>query len=319
MARGDVTRDRRDGVPRRPRRARAARSRPACPASTAASGDVRGRPARVRRARHAASRRATAPRSCASRPCCRATHLETSGYLSSFPHLAGIRVQLRRATSARHCELGGRAARHEDWSDAPDDDRRRRSSRPPATPSTRGSRTGHAARGRPARSTSAPTASATSRRTTRRACRSFRHARARAHRRRPTVVAEWHRGWLERGGGILAVGRARRRRRCLRTIRSSGVPGSMLAANQRDQGLKFELRVPDREREADGDHVDQLPPGSLRPRLRDPTARRRDRPHGLPRLRSRARSRSRSSARTASTRQRGRPTVRERLLWTKTR
>ena len=69
--------------------ARAADRVPASRASTAAAADVRGGAAGVRRGSSRDAARPRRPSSCASRRCCPRAQLETSGYLASFPHLAG--------------------------------------------------------------------------------------------------------------------------------------------------------------------------------------------------------------------------------------
>ena len=66
-----------------------------------------------------------------------------------------------------------------------------------------------------------------------------------------------------------------------------GRGGKLLAVSQRDQRLKLEIVDADRQRRAaDGDHLAQLPPGPLRPALRHPHRRRRGRPHRVCRLRA---------------------------------
>ena len=60
----------------------------------------------------------------------------------------------------------------------------------------------------------------------------------------------------------------------------------MLAANQREQELKFERVFPIASTEPDGDHVVQLPPGPLRPRFGIRTADGERRAHRLLRLRA---------------------------------
>jgi seryl-tRNA synthetase len=166
--------------------------------------------------------------------------LETTGYLSSFPHLAGS-VSSFSGSEAEALELGARAARHEDWSDL---QTRTEVALVPAAcypvyPWV-------AAAGRlPAHGRLVDIC-----------CYCFRHepsddpARMLSFRQREHVrvgsaaaVAEWHAGWIARGGEILAsVG-----------LDADVVPasdaffgraGRMLAASQREQGLKVERVYP---------------------------------------------------------------------------
>ena len=168
------------------------------------------------------------------------TQLETSGYLSSFPHLAGS-VFSFDGSETEAIELGARAGEHADWSElqtmtevtlAP-------AACYPVYPWA------SAAGPLPEQGRLVDVCSY---------C--FRHepsydpARMQSFRMRELVrlgardaVTEWHRGWVERGGEILrSIG-----------LHTEVVPandpffgraGRMLAANQRDQGLKLERVFP---------------------------------------------------------------------------
>jgi seryl-tRNA synthetase len=167
-------------------------------------------------------------------------HLETTGYMSSFPHLAGS-VFSFSGGEAEALELGNRAARHEDWSEF---QRATEVTLIPAAcypvyPWV------SAAGGLPETGRLIDIC-----------CYCFRHepshdpARMQSFRQRehvristPDDVRAWHAGWVERGGAILSsVG-----------LETEAVPandpffgraGKMLAANQRDQGLKLERVYP---------------------------------------------------------------------------
>ena len=167
-------------------------------------------------------------------------HLETTGYMSSFPHLAGS-VFSFSGGAAEALELGNRAARHEDWSEFQS-----------ATEVTL----------IPAACypvypwVSAAGALPKTGRLIDICCYCFRHepshdpARMQSFRQRehvrlstPEDVRAWHAGWVERGGALLSsVG-----------LETGAVPandpffgraGKMFAANQRDQGLKLERVYP---------------------------------------------------------------------------
>jgi seryl-tRNA synthetase len=162
--------------------------------------------------------------------------LESSGYLSSFPHLAGS-VFSFSGTESEAIELGDRAARHDDWSglQTPTAVTLAPAACYPVYP--------WAAAGGPL-----PAAG----RIVDVCAYCFRHepsedpARMQSFRMRelvriaaPDAVTDWHRSWVERGGEILgSVG--------LDTDVAPandpffGRAGRMLAANQRDQGLKLE-------------------------------------------------------------------------------
>jgi seryl-tRNA synthetase len=167
-------------------------------------------------------------------------HLETTGYLSSFPHLAGS-VFSFSGDEADALELGSRAARHEDWSDLQI-----------ATELTLIPAACYPVYPWVSAAGTLPETG----RLIDICCYCFRHepsndpARMQSFRQRehvristPGDVAEWHRGWVERGGEILrSVG--------LRTETVAandpffGRAGRMLAANQREQGLKLERVYP---------------------------------------------------------------------------
>ncbi len=167
-------------------------------------------------------------------------HLETTGYLSSFPHLAGS-VYSFSGDEADALELGSRAARHEDWSDFQT-----------ATDLTLVPAACYPVYPWVSASGTLPTTG----RLIDICCYCFRHepshdpARMQSFRQRehvristPSDVAEWHQGWIERGGEILrSVG-----------LHTEAVPandpffgraGKMLAATQREQGLKLERVYP---------------------------------------------------------------------------
>ena len=168
------------------------------------------------------------------------TQLETSGYLSSFPHLAGT-VFSFAGDEGEALELGTRAGRHEDWSDlqAVTDVVLAPAACYPVYPWVAG-------QGQLAESGRLVDVCGY--------C--FRHepshdpARMQSFRMRelvrigaPAAVRDWHADWVERGGEILgSVG-----------LQTDVVPandpffgraGRMLAANQRDQGLKLERVAP---------------------------------------------------------------------------
>jgi seryl-tRNA synthetase len=167
-------------------------------------------------------------------------HLETTGYMSSFPQLAGTIFSFT-GSEADALELGTRASRHEDWSEYQSQ-----------TEVTLIPAACYPVYPWVADSGSLPAEG----RLIDICCYCFRHepsrdpARMQSFRQRehvristPGDVSEWHRGWVERGGEILgSVG-----------IATEAVPandpffgraGKMLAANQRDQGLKLERVYP---------------------------------------------------------------------------
>ena len=293
-----------DGVPRRSRRARAAdrhrRARRLRPQRA-----LRGRAAGVRRARHARDARTTAPRSwlpagAAARP------PRDERLPESFPQLAGS-SSASPATRREALELGRPRRTTRGLERVPDADRR--GADPgrvlPGLPSQRG----RAARGGPAVDVGGATASGTSRRddparhADRSACAST------CASARPTTVAD------------VARRLARARRRAARR-RSASTPSvvrerPVLRPRRQDArrqparaGLKFERGLSDRRREADGDHVVQLPPGSLR-RSTSASGRRTGKSRTPPASASASSaSRSRCSARTGSTRRAGRPGAR---------
>ena len=139
------------------------------------------------------------------------------------------------------------AARHEDWSALPEDDRRRAHAGRllPGLPVGRVGR--HAAEGGRL-STCVVTASGTSRRTTRRACRSFR-MRENVRLGEPDDVAAWHATLARARRASCSSSLGPRRRRRAANDPFFGRGGRMLAASQREQELKFELVVPDRSSE----------------------------------------------------------------------
>lgn len=162
--------------------------------------------------------------------------LETSGYLSSFPHLAGS-VFSFTGSESEALELGGRATRHADWSDlqTPTAVTLAPAACYPVYP--------WAAAAGPLPQTG---------RIVDVCAYCFRHepsedpARMQSFRMRelvrigtPEEVTGWHQSWVERGGEILgSVG-------LLTDVTPANDPffgrtGKMLAANQRDQGLKLE-------------------------------------------------------------------------------
>jgi seryl-tRNA synthetase len=163
-------------------------------------------------------------------------HLETSGYLSSFPHLAGSIFSFT-GSEGEAVELGARAARHADWSDLQT-----------ATAVTLAPAACYPVYPWAAAAGQLPATG----RVVDVCAYCFRHepsedpARMQSFRMRelvriaaPDVVTDWHRSWVERGGEILgSVG--------LHTDVAPandpffGRTGKMLAANQRDQGLKLE-------------------------------------------------------------------------------
>jgi seryl-tRNA synthetase len=162
--------------------------------------------------------------------------LETTGYLGSFPHLAGSVFSFDGGEDDA-AELGARAARHDDWSEL--------QSMTPVSliPAACYPVYPWVAAGGPL-----PVGG----RLIDICCYCFRNepsddpARMQSFRQRehvcigtPAAVAAWHRSWVERGGEILAsVG-----------LRTEAVPandpffgraGKMLKLNQREQGLKLE-------------------------------------------------------------------------------
>jgi seryl-tRNA synthetase len=163
-------------------------------------------------------------------------HLDTSGYMSSFPHLAGSVFSFAGDDEAA-AELGARSARHDDWSDLQEmtDIVLVPAACYPVYPSV-------------ARQGRLPVEG----RLIDICCYCFRNepshdlARMQSFRQREHVrvgraedVRSWHGAWIERGGDILAsVG-----------LETAVVPasdaffgrrGRMLAADQLDRGLKLE-------------------------------------------------------------------------------
>jgi seryl-tRNA synthetase len=167
-------------------------------------------------------------------------HLESTGYLSSFPNLAGS-VFSFHGDEESALELGARAARHADWSEF--QTRTEVALLPaacyPVYPWVASS--GRLPEGG---------------RLVDVCCYCFRNepsrdpARMQSFRQRenvrigtPDEVVAWHREWVERGSEILAsVGLH------TETVVASdpffGRAGRMLSANQREQGLKLELVHP---------------------------------------------------------------------------
>ena len=89
-------------------------SPPACPGSTAAARPSRTSGCASTRS-SAGSRRSTQPEPLAFTPLIPRRQLELTGYLKSFPHLAGTVFEFE-GTEADAAEQEQRAARHEDWS-----------------------------------------------------------------------------------------------------------------------------------------------------------------------------------------------------------
>jgi seryl-tRNA synthetase len=163
-------------------------------------------------------------------------HLETTGYLSSFPHLAGS-VTSFSGSEADALELGERAARHEDWSGL-------------QTPTAVALVPAACYPVYPWVAASGPLPEEG--RLVDICCYCFRHepsddpARMQSFRQREQVrigaapvVAHWHAAWVERGGELLAsVGLV------TEVVPANdpffGRTGRMLAASQREQGLKLE-------------------------------------------------------------------------------
>ena len=268
MARSDRRRAEQAALPRRARRARASSSR------RGVAGRLRPGRATSRRSGRgftdAVSRLAAATRRrriVRFPPLLPRYQLETNGYLGSFPHLAGS------VFSFDGDDADGRRARrraprrHEDWSELqtmtdlvllpaacypvyPEIAQR--------GPLPRGRRDRRHGRrvGLPARAVGR----------SRPGCRSF-------HMREIVRIGE-PRGQspraatsgCDRAVELLRAARARRRPRRSPRDPFFGRGGRMLAANQREQELKFELGGHDRRPGADGDRVLQLPPGPLHAR-----------------------------------------------------
>ena len=168
--------------------------------------------------------------------------LESSGYLKSFPHLAGsdLRVRRRRGAAAEQDE---RAARHEDWSEfqAMTDLVLMPAACYPVYPAI-------AARGPlPAGGITIDAGGAYV----------FRHepsgdpARMQMFHQReivrigePEAVAAWRDGWRDRAVELLRGIGLEAPSSTSPPTRSSGAAGRMLAASQREQELKFEILVP---------------------------------------------------------------------------
>jgi seryl-tRNA synthetase len=167
-------------------------------------------------------------------------HLERSGYLSSFPHLAGA-VFSFSGTERDAVELGERAARHEDWSafQRMTDVALLPAACYPVYPWVA------AAGPLPAEGRLVDVCSY---------C--FRHepsddpTRMQAFRMREHVrigsaddVVAWHQHWLERGRAVLrGIGLETEIARASDPF--FGRAGKLLSANQREQGLKYELVHP---------------------------------------------------------------------------
>ena len=167
-------------------------------------------------------------------------HLETTGYLSSFPQLAGSVFSFSGGDSEA-LELGARATRHADWSEFQT-----------ATSVALVPAACYPVYPWVATSGELPAEG----RLIDICCYCFRHepsddpARMQSFRQRehvrissPDIVAEWHRSWIERGGEILgSVGLE------TETVPASdpffGRAGKILAANQRERGLKLERVFP---------------------------------------------------------------------------
>ena len=170
------------------------------------------------------------------------SQFEASGYLKSFPHLAGTIFGFEGG-EAEALEQEERASRHEDWSELPGDERP--GARPGGVlsglPGDRGPRP--AARLAARRSTpAAPTSFATSPRATRRGCRCSTSARwcGSASRRRWPA---WRDTWRDRAIELLR-GIGLEAEFDVATDPFFGRSGRMLAASQREQALKFEILVP---------------------------------------------------------------------------
>ena len=168
------------------------------------------------------------------------TNLETTGYLKSFPHLAGS-VFSFAGDEDEAFDLGERAARHEDWSDL----------------QTMTEVTLIPAACYPVYPwVSAAGSLPEQGRLVDICCYCFRNepsgdpARMQSFRQRehvrlgdPDEVSAWHRGWIERGGEVLlSVGLDTEA--VVANDPFFGRAGRMLAANQRDQGLKMERVYP---------------------------------------------------------------------------
>ena len=148
--------------------------------------------------------------------------------------------------------------------------------------------------------------SATSRRSIRPGCRSSGSASSCAWARRSR---RWRTATTgsKRGEEMLRRRRPGRASRSSPTIRSSAAAASMMAATQKEQDLKYELVVPVATAEKPtADRVVQLPPRSLRPRLRHHDRRRQAGPHAPASASAWSGSRWRCSRPTASTRTAGR-------------
>ena len=209
--------------------------------------------------------------------------LETSGYLGSFPHLAGTVFAFEgdeKEAAAQHD--AGLAPRGLERLSDDERDGAHPGRLLPAVPGDRRPRP--APRGRPharhrrrvrlpPRAVQRPGADA-----------DLPHARDRAHRRR-----------RDRGGVAHRLARPAPRSCCAGwassssstspTTRSSAASGRLLAAQQREQELKWELLAPVAGDTPHRDRVLQLPPGSHGPHLRDHHRRRRARPHRVHGLR----------------------------------
>ena len=168
------------------------------------------------------------------------TNLETTGYLKSFPHLAGS-VFSFAGDEDEAFELGQRASRHEDWADLQT-----------MTAVTLIPAACYPVYPWVAAAGPLPELG----RLVDICCYCFRNepsgdpARMQSFRQRehvrlatPDEVSSWHRGWVERGGEILvSVGLVTEA--VVANDPFFGRAGRMLAANQRDQGLKLERVYP---------------------------------------------------------------------------
>ena len=256
----------------------------ACPASTGA-GSASRRPARRRRS----SSRAAEPDGAEPLrfpPVLPRHQFERSGYLKSFPHLAGSVFAFEGDEEAAR-EQYERAAAHEDWSEfqsmtdlvlmpaacypvypaiaarGPLPGRRRR----PSTPA-------------------APTSSATSPRATRRGCRCSTSARwsgSASPRPSPSGATP---GATARSSSCAVVGLDAEFD--VATDPFFGRSGRMLAASQRQQELKFEILVPIAGPEPTAVASFNYHQDHFARDLRDRARRRRRRPHLVPGLRPRA-------------------------------
>ena len=202
---------------------------------------------------------------CASRRSCPRRQLEASGYLKSFPHLAGTIFAFDGDEAEAHEQVETRR-RHEDWSEFQAMTDLVLHARRPATRSTRRSRP--AGRWRPAACSStpaAPTSSATSRRATRRGCRCSTSARSSgsASPRRSSPGATT---WRDRALALLRGRRARRPLRRRHRIRSSAAAAGCWprasASRRSSSRSSCQIAGP----RADRGRVVQLPPGPLRRR-----------------------------------------------------